>query len=172
MPGLPEVELDPELVLLIFLPPLLYTFCVILATLVGQGLAMPALIRVLKVEDDGLDRDEELNARLEIAFAALDRIDELEGEEWVHPQTVERTRNLFDYRRRRFSSRIGTARFEDGDDDFDYEARADSYREFMVDVLGAQRDTLRRLRDEGHVTDEVRRRVEYDLDLEEARLST
>jgi len=154
----------PERDLVIFL-----AFCVILATLVGQGLAMPALIRVLKVEDDGLDRDEELNARLEIAFAALDRIDELEGEEWVHPQTVERTRNLFDYRRRRFSSRIGTARFEDGDDDFDYEARADSYREF---VLGAQRDTLRRLRDEGHVTDEVRRRVEYDLDLEEARLST
>ena len=42
----------------------------------------------------------------------------------------------------------------------------------MSHVLGAQRDTLRRLRDEGEVTDEVRRRVEYDLDLEEARLST
>ena len=157
----------PERDLVIFL-----AFCVILATLVGQGLAMPALIKALKIEEDDLDRDEELNARLEIAFAALDRIDELEGEDWVHPQTVERTRNLFDYRRRRFSSRIGTAREEDGDDDFDYEGRADSYRQFMAHVFGAQRDTLRRLRDEGHVTDEVRRRVEYDLDLEEARLST
>ena len=111
--------------------------------------------------------------RLEIAFAALERIEELEGEDWVHPRTVERTRNLFDYRRRRFSSRIGDRRSEDGDDeDFDYEGRADSYRQFMSHVLGAQRDTLRRLRDEGEVTDEVRRRVEYDLDLEEARLST
>ncbi len=157
----------PERELVIFL-----AFCVILATLVGQGLAMPALIGALKVEDDGLDRDEELNARLEIAFAALDRIDELEDEEWVHLETVERTRNLFDYRRRRFSSRIGAARSEDGDDDFDYEGRADTYRQFMAHVLGAQRERLRTLRDEGQVTDEVRRRVEYDLDLEEARLST
>ncbi len=158
----------PERDLVIFL-----AFCVILVTLVGQGLAFPALIRALKVEDDGLDQDEELNARLEIAFAALDRIDELEGEEWVHAQTVERTRNLFDYRRRRFTSRIGDARDDhDEDDDFDYEARADSYRQFMAHVYGAQRETLRALRDQGRVTDEVRRRVEYDLDLEEARLST
>ena len=64
----------PERDLVIFL-----AFCVILATLVGQGLLFPALIRLLGVEDDGLDADEELNARLEIAFAALDRIDELRG---------------------------------------------------------------------------------------------
>ena len=157
----------PERDLVIFL-----AFCVILATLVGQGLALPALVRALRIEDDGLDRDEELNARLEIAFAALDRIDQLEGSEWVHPQTVERTRNLFDYRRRRFSSRIDGAQPDDQQDEFDYEGRADSYRQFMAEVLGAQRETLRRLRDEGQVTDEVRRRVEYDLDLEEARLST
>lgn len=42
----------------------------------------------------------------------------------------------------------------------------------MAHVLGAQRGTLRRLRDEGQVTDEVRRRVEYGLDLEEARLNS
>ncbi|MDQ3644327.1 MAG: Na+/H+ antiporter [Actinomycetota bacterium] len=156
----------PERDLVVFL-----VFCVILATLVGQGLAMPALIRALKIEDDGLNRDEELSARLEIAFAALDRIDELEDEDWVHPQTVERTRSLFDYRRRRFTSRIGAGRSEAVEDDFDYEGRADTYSRFMTHVLGAQRERLRRLRDEGRVTDEVRRRVEYDLDLEEARLS-
>lgn len=41
----------------------------------------------------------------------------------------------------------------------------------MAHVIDAQRRTLRKLRDEGHITDEVRRRVEYDLDLEEARIS-
>jgi len=41
----------------------------------------------------------------------------------------------------------------------------------MHEVIGAQRTALRRLRDEGDVSDEVRRRVEYDLDLEEARIS-
>jgi CPA1 family monovalent cation:H+ antiporter len=159
----------PERDLVIFL-----AFCVIFVTLVGQGLTMPALIRGLGVEDDGLDQDEELSARLEIAFSALDRIDELENEDWVHPQTVDRARSLFDYRRRRFSSRIDSPRSDRraGSDDFDYEGRADTYRQFMGEVIGAQRATLRRLRDEGEVTDEVRRRVEYDLDLEEARLST
>ena len=157
----------PERDLVIFL-----AFCVIFATLVGQGLVLPALVRALEIEDDGLDADEELNARLEIAFSALDRIDQLEEAEWVRPQTVERTRNLYDYRRRRFSSRIDGAQPDDQQDEFDYEGRADAYRRFMGEVIGAQRDTLRRLRDEGRVTDEVRRRVEYDLDLEEARLST
>lgn len=159
----------PDRDLVIFL-----AFCVILATLVIQGLLMPALIRALGVERDTLDRDEELNARLEIAYAAIDQIDSLEQEEWVHPQTVERTRMMFDYRRRRFTSRIGNSSADGSDeeqDDFDYEGRAQSYQRFMHEVIGAQRATLRRLRDEGHVSDEVRRRVEYDLDLEEARIS-
>jgi monovalent cation/hydrogen antiporter len=157
----------PERDLIIFL-----AFCVILATLVGQGLLFPALIRMLRVEDDGLDADEELNARLEIAFAALDRVDELGDAEWVADDTVERVRMMFNYRRRRFSSRLdGRGGRHDDPDDFDYEQRADTYRRFMGEVIGAERRKLRELRDQGTITDEVRRRVEYDLDLEEARLS-
>ncbi len=157
----------PDRDLVIFL-----AFCVILGTLVIQGLLMPALIRALGIEPDTIDQDEELNARLEIAFAAIDQVDELEGADWVHPQTVERTRALFDYRRRRFSSRIGKDPSDDDEerDDFDYEERAQSYRRFMGEVFGAQRAKLRELRDQGHVSDEVRRRVEYDLDLEQARI--
>jgi CPA1 family monovalent cation:H+ antiporter len=37
-------------------------------------------------------------------------------------------------------------------------------------VLRAQREELLRLRNEGLINDEVMRRVERDLDLEEARL--
>jgi len=161
----------PDRDLVIFL-----TFCVILATLVFQGLSMPALIRAMGIERDTVDQDEEMNARLEIAFAAIDQIDELADEDWVAAQTVERTRAMFDYRRRRFSSQIGNglasgASDEEQEDDFDYEERAQAYQRFMHEVIGAQRAALRRLRDEGHVSDEVRRRVEYDLDLEQARIS-
>ena len=157
----------PDRDLVIFL-----AFCVILATLVIQGLLMPALIRALHIKPDTLDQDEELNARLEIAYAAIDQIDDLEQEDWVHPQTVERTRMMFDYRRRRFASRVGNGSpVDEEQDDFDYEGRAETYQRFMHEVIGAQRTALRRLRDEGDVSDDVRRRVEYDLDLEEARLS-
>ncbi len=37
-------------------------------------------------------------------------------------------------------------------------------------MIGAQRETLLQMRDEGRINDEVLRRVERDLDLEEARL--
>jgi hypothetical protein len=38
------------------------------------------------------------------------------------------------------------------------------------EMLGAEREALLQLRDQGRLSDEVRRRVERDLDLEDARL--
>ena len=40
----------------------------------------------------------------------------------------------------------------------------------MHDLLGAQREELRRLSERGQVTPEVARRLDHDLDVEEARL--
>jgi CPA1 family monovalent cation:H+ antiporter len=157
----------PERDLIIFL-----AFCTILVTLVIQGLAFPALVRALEVEQDTQDSDEELAARLETAFAAIDRIDELALEDWVDEDMATRMRGLYDYRRRRFRSRVHGQPDEDGTGAEDFEARTDRFRRFRTDVIAAERAVLRRLRDEGRITDEVRRKIEYDLDLEEARVST
>ncbi len=148
---------------------LFLAFSVIIATLVGQGLVFPALIRWLRLEDDTADADEELEARLEIAFSALTRVEEIAEEEWVLDGTADRVRQLYEYRSRRFQSSVDGSQLPD-DDETDYEARAEQYSRFMHEVIGAQRVTLRRLRDAGDISDDVRRRVEYDLDLEEARL--
>ena len=156
----------PERDLIIFL-----AFCTILVTLVLQGLTLPAVIHALGIEEDTQDSDEELAARLETAFAAIDRIDELAQEEWVDEDLANRMRGLYDYRRRRFRSRVHGEPDEDGAGPEDFEARTDRFRRFRSDVIGAERDVLRRLRDEGRITDEVRRRIEYDLDLEEARIA-
>jgi monovalent cation/hydrogen antiporter len=152
----------PERDLILFL-----TFSVIIATLVLQGLAFPLVIRALNLDDDTSDADEELAARIETAYAALDRIAELAEEGWVPDDTLERVRGLYDYRRRRFSSRLDDHSPEEG---LDYEHRAELYRRVMNEVIDAQRATLRRLRDSGEITDEVRRNVEHELDLEQARL--
>jgi CPA1 family monovalent cation:H+ antiporter len=154
----------PDRDLVIFL-----AFCVILATLVVQGLLFPALIRALEIEDDTADADEELAARLEIAYSAIDTVESLSGEDWVMDGTPERVRQLYEYRTRRFQSSIDDSQMPE-DDDTDYEARASQYVRFMREVIGSQRATLRSLRDQGRISDDVRRRVEYDLDLEEARL--
>jgi hypothetical protein len=42
--------------------------------------------------------------------------------------------------------------------------------ELVHDLLGVQREELRRLREQGDVTPEVARRLDHDLDVEEARL--
>jgi CPA1 family monovalent cation:H+ antiporter len=80
---------------------------VILATLVVQGLSLPALIRALGLEDDGSAEREEIKGRIRVAEAALARIEELVVEDWVREDAAERVRGLYNYHRSRFSARFG-----------------------------------------------------------------
>jgi Na+/H+ antiporter len=148
----------PERDLIIFL-----TFCVIFATLVVQGLSLPVLIRAFGLEDDHIGEKEETHGRIQVAEAALERLEELGEEDWVREDTAERVRSLYNYRRNRFASRF------DGDPD-GVEERSVAYQQLMVELLGAQRQRLVSMRDEGSIGDEVMHRIERDLDLEESRL--
>ncbi len=143
---------------------LFLTFCVILATLVLQGLSLPALIRLLKIEDDGSTEREETKGRIHVAAAALDRIDALAEEEWVREDTAERVRGMYNYRRSRFVARF------DGDDGDGLEERSNAYQRLTHELLRAQRQELLRMRNDGEIGDEAMHRIERDLDLEESRL--
>jgi monovalent cation/hydrogen antiporter len=142
---------------------ILIAYVVILVTLVGQGLTLGPLIERLGVTDDGSDEREEVSARIRLAEAALARIEQVSGEDWTRPDTLDRVRGMYDYRRRRFSAR------EDGDADR-YEERTGAYQRLMYELFDAQREELIALRNRGEISDEVRRRVERELDLEESRL--
>ncbi len=142
------------------------TFSLILVTVVGQGLTLPWLIRKMGVLDDGTEEEhEEIKARMVIAKAALDRVDELEGEDWTRDGTVERVRNLYRYRKRRFAIRAGKIEDEDG-----VEEGSLAYQRLMHEIYAVQRAELVRLRNERTISVEVMRRVERELDLEEQRL--
>nr|MDQ4041419.1 Na+/H+ antiporter [Actinomycetota bacterium] len=80
----------PDRALIVFL-----AFCVILATLVLQGLTLPWLIRRLGVEPDTDHVDEEGRARLQTAEAALAQIDLLAEEEWTRDDSVQRLRQIY-----------------------------------------------------------------------------
>ncbi len=157
---------------------LFLTFCVIFVTLVGQGLTLQPLIRWLDIHDDGASEKEEIKARLLAAEAALARIDELVEEDWVYEDSAERMRGMYGYRRRRFATRHATATDKrvadfaadlDGDDE-DYETRSEAFQRFRRELLEAEREAVLRLRSEGRIGDEVMRKVERDLDLEDSRL--
>ena len=142
------------------------TFALILVTVVGQGLTLPWLIRRLGAVEDGTEEErEELRARLTIARAALDRVDELAEEDWTRDGTIERVRRLYEYRQRRFKIRAGKI-----EDEENLEEGSLLYQRLMHEVFAAQRRALVGLRNGQEISSEVMRRVEHELDLEESRL--
>jgi Na+/H+ antiporter len=148
----------PQRDLVIFL-----TYAVIFATLVLQGLSLPWLIRRLGIQEEA-DDGPEAHARLAAARAALRRLDELAPEDWVRDETAQRMRGLYEFRVRRFSSRL------DEDDDGQIEAGSQAFQRLRREVLEAERDEVVRLRNEGRISEDVMRRIERDLDLEDTRL--
>jgi CPA1 family monovalent cation:H+ antiporter len=146
---------------------LFITFGVIFATLVLQGLTLPAVIRWAGVHDDGAEAAEELLARRRAAEAALVRIDELDAEQWPYEDTLERMRGLYRYRIRRLSARAGE--LEDGDDT-NYEHRSRKYQKVVRTVLDAQHHAIVDLRNSGEISNAVMHRIERELDLEDQRL--
>jgi monovalent cation/hydrogen antiporter len=141
---------------------LFITFCVILATLVLQGLSLPALIRRLGVVDDGLANVEERTARLKANAAALAYLAEVDSR--FPSDMVERLRVEYDDRIRQLEVCAGTA------GDRCEGLIAPSYQRLQQDALDVERRTIIQLRDEYLINDEVLRRIQSDLDHAEARL--
>jgi Na+/H+ antiporter len=143
------------------------TVGVIAVTLIGQGLTLAPLMRLLGVERERDWSPDEAIARLEAAQAALDRLDELERDGAITPERLRRMRELYRSRFRRCMAVIG------GDAE---EARAaarepiERYSELRRDLIGVERDALLGLRNEGRLKPDVWREIQRDLDLEEARL--
>ena len=142
-------------------------FAVVLATLVLQGLSLPALIRGIGlVEPDGDADAEEARARILAAEAALARLDQLAGEGWVLEETAERLRGQYQFRIDRFSARA------DPDADEKLEKRSLKFQRLRRELIDAERHAVVELRNTAEISDEVMRRVERDLDLEASRLDS
>ena len=120
--------------------------------------------RVYGVEDGiGLLVEEEVLARRAAAKAALDRLDALEQEEGAPTSIIAALRD-----RHQRDVKALTVNPEDEPRTTDQFAREHQVR---LAVLEAERAALLQLRDDGEINDEVLRRVQRDLDLEEARFA-
>jgi monovalent cation/hydrogen antiporter len=139
-------------------------FSVILFTLVVQGLSLPFVIQLLRVEEDDAEAREEAKARRRAAEAALARLDELAGADWTRDDTVERLRGLYQFRTDRFAQRL-EGRDEDGT-----EERSRAYQSLRRELLDAERDAVLELRRSGAISDDVMNRVLRDIALEDVRL--
>jgi CPA1 family monovalent cation:H+ antiporter len=157
--ALPTIFPDRNLV--IFL-----TFAVILATLVGQGLTLPFLVRRLGIEDAGGSAEaEEAYARLITADAATGRLDQLAAEWPGHLELIDNLRAQYDHRTRHERQRKHPEERDEA-----AERELIEHRQIRMSVLMAEREALLMLRERGAISDDVHRTIERDLDLEELRM--
>lgn len=158
---LPDGTPFPQRELILFL-----TFAVILATLVAQGLSLPWLLRRLGLVDATAPGREERRARLEAARAAMSRLADLRSDGRNPAEDLERLHWRYDRRSRRLGLDIETA------ESVQCEIVSGSYEMLRRDLLAIERATIRRLRDEGAIRDDVMLRIDRELDLEETRVET
>jgi CPA1 family monovalent cation:H+ antiporter len=149
----------PERDLLVFV-----TFCVILVTLVGQGLTLPWLVRALGVSVDGGTSAQERRARRIAAEAAVARLDELTAEWPTHQPLIDTLRTQYLDRASHFEELPA----ETSPDTAEQELL--EHRQIRRAVLDAERQAVLDLRRRGALDDEAWRHIERDLDLEDLRL--
>jgi Na+/H+ antiporter len=152
----------PDRDLILFL-----TFCAIFATLVLQGLSLAPLIRWLKLSEDGGPDQEEAKARLKSTRAGSARLEQLATEGQLPEEMLDDFRGHYAERIRRHSSALDGAK--DGERER-AEQQSDVYQRVQRELVAAERQELIRLRNQGVINDEVLRRVQRELDLEESLL--
>lgn len=151
---------------------LFITFGVILVTLVGQGLTLPFLTRVLRMGGDDTEDRLELHARSVAAQAAVTRIEEL-AKEWPnHLPLIDTLRLQYEHR----ASHLDEERLSDGTQGRGTDGRPGAEQELLEHrlirraLIDAERGAVLQLRQRGEIDDDVWRRIERDLDLEELRM--
>jgi CPA1 family monovalent cation:H+ antiporter len=149
----------PNRYLILFL-----TFTVILATLVVQGLSLPFLIRWLKIEDDGSLEKEEHEARLQANQAALAKLNEIAKRDTVKTDALQRLRVEYEDH----ISQLASAGLEPVGRPL--RLFSSEYERLSRSALQQERKTIIQLRNQGVISDEALRRIQWDIDLAEARL--
>ncbi len=141
---------------------LFITFVVILFTLVLQGLSLPFLIRWLKIPQMDSEEDQKLGIRLRLAHAVLDYINGQYEEEAATIDAFSRLKDRYERMAAIAGKRLENK--EDGAGSF-----LPRYRQLLLELVGVQREELTKMRQQNSYSDELLRKREYELDLEEAR---
>lgn len=137
-------------------------YAVIVLTLVLPGLTLAPLVKRLGLEESEDHKRLDAEARLKLTHAALERLDELEGEAPDH--VVQRLRDRYGSRLERLEARVEGDHDEGGQTDV---ARAGK---LMAEMIEAEREVLREMRKDRDYPADVLREMERELDLDDSRL--
>lgn len=143
---------------------LFITFCVILSTLVVQGITLPWIIRWLKMEVKEEDEEVKLALRLRLANIVLEYITTNYPDE---SNTIE----AFGRLKARYQRMVAITDKQMKSDGAEGKPPAylPRYRKLLLELVNIQRQELSRMRRDNEYSDELLRNKENELDLEEAR---
>ncbi len=144
---------------------LFVTFGVIIITLVGQGLILPSVVRWLGLTREGRaeqrrEREIELAARAQALDAALEKLEAMAAEGQLSGEALEILRARHEQRTRQLPKNTG--------DGLELTRLSNDLR---IELIDAERQFLYQLLRDGKLTDESRRRIERELDLEEESIA-
>ncbi|MEO8622672.1 MAG: Na+/H+ antiporter, partial [bacterium] len=131
------------------------TMCVIMITLVIQGLTLAPIVRVFNFAPERAHEEEEQLARLEAARRGAEALEDLSREPWADARDVE-------WLRAELRDRVRLREHPGGS--------PDARRRLRSGMIRAERHMLVRLRNEGTISDEVLRELELELDLDAVRV--
>lgn len=142
---------------------LFLSFSVIITTLIGEGLLLPYVVRklglhVVRGEEARVEYEQELAARFDTADVSLARIAAVGREHRASEKVLVRLRHRVEDRREHWTES------RENHDDF---VAANTIE---GELIRGERDHIFDLLRRGDITDEARRRLEHELDLEEARV--
>lgn len=138
---------------------------VIVVTLVGQGLVLPAVVRWARLPSDESVGHELRLAETSATRAALDELPHLAQRLGVDPEISERIQGEFE-------EHLELLEVEDESRDGEEAAeRSRQDTELRLALLHCKREEVVRLRDEGEIDDIVLRDIQRRLDVEEVRLT-
>jgi len=137
------------------------TFCVIFATLVVQGLTLPKLIQWLGIKPSDEELREEHEARLKVASAMIELIEE--------NYSLSLSEIALNEVKTRYEIRIQRIRKDQTNQKIS-EQQINELQKLRQELITSERQVLRRMRKGGEITDDVLRKIEYELDLEEEQL--
>ena len=145
---------------------LFVSFGVIFVTLVGLGLSLPQVVRWLGVLQAGraehiAEHESEIAARREALGVALQSLDALTEDHELSDEVVRLLRARHETRANQLPDVLNP-------DAHDVSAAGTA---LTRELIAAERKFIHVLLRDGKITDEIRRRIERDLDLEEASLA-
>jgi CPA1 family monovalent cation:H+ antiporter len=145
---------------------LFVAFGVIFITLIGLGSGLPLVVRWLGVARDGrnehiAEHEAEITARREALDAALRSLDAITDDRELSDEVIKLLRARHDIRATQLPDSLDPAAH-------DVSAAGTA---LTRELIATERKFIHALLRDGKITDETRRRIERDLDLEEASLS-